>query len=174
MNLVSGHQRIAILDSLEGSQDYSITVAMIDVDEKTEKEQNIFLNNANAQGEYDIDMLKTSFADIDFLEAGFDLADVSYFKAEEVVESEGQNISEEEEDLVGDIAEIQADKDARKAAVKEVKAQMAETSAERGEKFVVITFRSVSEKDDFLLKYGFPEIEKYIDAYTLERIIKGQ
>src|SRR4051812_29770 len=44
-NLVSGHQRLAVLDSLEGSQDYLLTVDVVDLSEQEEKEQNLFFNN---------------------------------------------------------------------------------------------------------------------------------
>jgi len=56
-NLVGGHQRINQLDTLEGSQDYSLEVDVIDVDELQEKEINILLNNQTAQGEFDEDKL---------------------------------------------------------------------------------------------------------------------
>jgi len=52
-NLVSGHQRLSILDELEGGTDYRLTVSVVDVDERTEKELNVFLNNAGSQGEWD-------------------------------------------------------------------------------------------------------------------------
>lgn len=52
-NLVGGHQRLAQLDSLENGTDYALTVSVIDVPLKKEKEINLMLNNPNAQGEYD-------------------------------------------------------------------------------------------------------------------------
>ena len=39
MNIVSGHQRVSILDSLERNKDYSLTVSMVDLSEKEEKER---------------------------------------------------------------------------------------------------------------------------------------
>ena len=57
MNIVSGHQRISILDSLERKKNYNLTVAMVDLSEKEEKEQNIFFNNTKVQGEFDTDIL---------------------------------------------------------------------------------------------------------------------
>ena len=47
-NIVSGHQRVALLDSLHKSKKYSLSVAVVEMDEKTEKEQNIFMNNTGA------------------------------------------------------------------------------------------------------------------------------
>lgn len=56
-NLVSGHQRLSIVDELEKSKDYEITVSAIDVDEKDEMALNVQLNNASMMGEFDIDGL---------------------------------------------------------------------------------------------------------------------
>src|SRR4028118_1920071 len=47
-NLVSGHQRLSILDELEGSDDYSLTVASVVLTDQEEKEQNIFFNSQSA------------------------------------------------------------------------------------------------------------------------------
>lgn len=65
MNIVSGHQRISILDSLERKKNYNLTVAMVDLSEKEEKEQNIFFNNTKVQGEFDTDILAEMLSDID-------------------------------------------------------------------------------------------------------------
>jgi len=77
-NLVSGHQRVSVMDEINryepesGKNDYPITVSVVHFDEKTEKEQNLFANNRNAQGEFDDDMLRTMLAGIDYSYAGFD------------------------------------------------------------------------------------------------------
>jgi len=53
MTIVGGHQRIDAMDSILRKDDYELTVAMIDVDEKQEAAINVFLNNPSAQGEWD-------------------------------------------------------------------------------------------------------------------------
>ena len=82
MNIVSGHQRISILDSLERKKDYNLTVAMVDLSEKEEKEQNIFFNNTKVQGEFDTDILASMLSDIDFECAGLDINDVGILGVE--------------------------------------------------------------------------------------------
>jgi len=74
MNIVAGHQRIDQLDSLERGKDYQLDVAFIDVDEKTEKEQNVFLNNELAAGTFDLEKLDKllRLPDISFENAGFE------------------------------------------------------------------------------------------------------
>lgn len=81
-NLVSGHQRVAIMDSVNrydpetGKNDYEFRVEVVHLDEKTEKEQNLFMNNRNVQGEYDDDMLRKLLVDIDYENAGFEDMDL--------------------------------------------------------------------------------------------------
>jgi hypothetical protein len=71
-NIVGGHQRLAALDALEGSQSYMLTVDVVRLDEKTEKEQNVFLNNATAQGDWDLKALERMLSeDVNLENAGF-------------------------------------------------------------------------------------------------------
>ena len=87
-NIVSGHQRISIADELnkfkEGSieNDYPIKVEVINVDDKKEKELNIFMNSRATQGEYDYKKLAQIFPDIDAELAGLDDVDVSMIEVE--------------------------------------------------------------------------------------------
>jgi len=65
-NLVGGHQRLAILDLLsESGENYSLTVAVVDLDEVREKALNASLNAKSAQGEYDSEKLKSLLAEIE-------------------------------------------------------------------------------------------------------------
>ena len=75
-NLVGGHQRLKQIDDIEGSKDYTLQLAVIDVDEKQEKEINILLNNKAAQGDFDIDKLAEIIEDIDYDAAGFNADDI--------------------------------------------------------------------------------------------------
>ena len=76
-NIVSGHQRISVLDSLNKEKNYKIKVSKVNLDDKTEKEQNIFMNNKAAQGEFDLEILQNLYSDgIDFSKAGFDNVEI--------------------------------------------------------------------------------------------------
>ncbi len=74
--LVSGHQRLTAMDQLQkydpetGKNDYSIRCDLIDMDETAEKELLILLNNPNAQGEWDDEMLSALVQQIDYTNAG--------------------------------------------------------------------------------------------------------
>ncbi|MGN6643835.1 MAG: ParB N-terminal domain-containing protein, partial [Verrucomicrobiota bacterium] len=75
-NIVGGHQRISQLDALEGSADYSLTVAVLDVAEAREKELNILLNNQEVCGDFDLDKLKEMLTEeISLVNTGFDHAE---------------------------------------------------------------------------------------------------
>jgi hypothetical protein len=72
-NLVSGHQRLSILDEKSKGQEYLLDVASIEVPEKEEVELNIFLNNGSAMGEFDLGALKDLSQEFEF-----DLGDVGF------------------------------------------------------------------------------------------------
>jgi ParB-like nuclease domain len=71
-NVVSGHQRLALMDAIEGKSDYELDVAVVDLDEKTEKEQCAFMNNELAQGSFDVPKLADVLKVADFSLCGFD------------------------------------------------------------------------------------------------------
>lgn len=77
-NLVSGHQRIGILDALMGTDNYKLPVDVVDLGDKEEKEQNIFFNNHEAQGSWDVELLGKCLKDegIDSAKMGFSTATV--------------------------------------------------------------------------------------------------
>lgn len=73
-NLVSGHQRLTILDQENGykkgnaSTDYDVTVTKVDLSEQDEKAQNVFFNNQAAMGFFDEAKLDDLMKSIDFSE----------------------------------------------------------------------------------------------------------
>lgn len=56
-NLVSGHQRLSILDDLHGSSDYELDMDVVDLPLKQEIKANIAFNNEQAMGRFDEDLL---------------------------------------------------------------------------------------------------------------------
>lgn len=89
-HLVGGHQRLAILDELEGSADYSLTLARIDVSPSTERKLNLLLNNAHAQGTWDTAKLQALIAEMegDIALTGFDEKAIDELLAEAAGEKE--------------------------------------------------------------------------------------
>lgn len=165
-NLVGGHQRISILDDLEGSQDYLLTVSAIDVDEKTEKELNIFLNNASAQGSYDLDALGELLKDgISIEETGFDTIDLQIM----FDGSQGFEIPEipagKEDKAQSDIEKI--------AGMKQRKKDWKEKAKQKddAEYYVIAVFRNRQETDAFLKGAGFPIEDRYISGERLATLL---
>ncbi len=74
--LVGGHQRLSVLDELEGSDDYTITVQQIDVDENEEMLLNMALNNPSLQGQFDADLQRELFEHL--MSEGVDVEGAGY------------------------------------------------------------------------------------------------
>lgn len=101
-NLVSGHQKVSIMDDVNkydpetNENDYLVKVEVANLSEKEEKEQNLFMNNRNAQGEYDDDMLRQLLEGIDFTLAGFDDFDVQLLGFDNGYEEEYEDYTQED------------------------------------------------------------------------------
>jgi hypothetical protein len=95
-NIVGGHQRITIMDSLMGSSDYSLSVAVIDVDEVREKELNVLLNNGAAQGSWDMEGLAKLFGDdrVSLEGSGFDVTDLYDLFGDGILEDRENDLAE--------------------------------------------------------------------------------
>lgn len=92
-NLVSGHQRVAQMDIInkydpdDPETDYEFRVEVVEMDPKTEKEQNVFMNNGNVQGQFDDNLLREMFADepdLDFSAMGLDTFDMQILGLSEI------------------------------------------------------------------------------------------
>lgn len=163
-NMVSGHQRLSILDELERSEDYTLTVAVVNLDPTTEKEQNIFLNSTTFAGEFDFTALKNLLPDIDHLNAGLDLYDLNVIGVE--LETEQQTAGTEDEDEFFEDA---------KEKVKEAKRKASEAIEDRfdeGERYVTLSFTDYAAKAAFMLKYGLNPDDLYIKGEQFGAIIE--
>lgn len=168
MNIVSGHQRISILDSLERKKDYNLTVAMVDLSEKEEKEQNIFFNNTKVQGEFDTDILASMLSDIDFECAGLDINDVGILGVEVDLPSI-EEPSEADKEVMKLNNEIYDNKrEMRKAVMSHSQTK----NEELVDTFVVLTFSNQSNKEVFLQRFGFRPQEKYINGEVLSDMVE--
>lgn len=90
-NLVSGHQRLSIIDSIHKKKNYDILVTVVDFDLETEKKQNIALNNKEMQGDFDLEKLRELMVEMpDVTDTGFSESDTLQMFGE------GLNYSSEE------------------------------------------------------------------------------
>ena len=177
MNIVSGHQRIACLDSLEHKQDYSLDVAMVDLSEKEEVEQNLFMNNEKAMGEYDPFMLAEVFEsnDIEVDNTGFELLDLGILGVEvdmaAAYDESAEPESEDDKELLQLNGQIYDDShELRKA----ISGYAKNENKENINVFTVLTFSSEESKAAFMEKYGFTAYEKYIKGEILDQIIEDK
>lgn len=168
MHIVSGHQRLKALDEIEKSNDYNLIVELIDVDEKTEKEQNIFMNSKSTQGQYDMSMLSVILPDIDVNNAGLDENDIRLIMLESptVLVSTNENIKD-------DFKELETDYNDRKDAIKELKNNIKDSLHEKqGDSFVVVSFDSYANKCMFMERFGYNQEDRYIKGESFSDIIE--
>ncbi len=166
-NLVGGHQRLSIRDELEGTDDYTLTVAVVDVDERQEKALNVALNNPSAQGQYDLTALQSLVSEdgVQFEDMGFDKLDVSMLFAD------GDRLqsmfSDEGDSAKGDIEQIgkMSKMSSEQAALKRVEVAASQlkhkTNDDDAEFYAVFVANSRADLDAFLKRFGLPETERY-------------
>lgn len=228
-NLVSGHQKVSIMDAVNrynpetGDNDYEFRVEVVDFDDKTEKEQNLFMNNKAVQGTYDDDMLRSLLSEIDYTNAGFsemdlqmlglgDFGDYDVLSAfadptdanpddetapDTAARRETKDWSKEE--VVGDrtdlaahdemtmdsgenhkldrssdfYADNEANQIARHNEVQKIKDRIASQNDVNKDggmlSYVVISFKTPTEKARFMEQYGFDPMAKYINGEEFQR-----
>lgn len=165
-NLVGGHQRISILDDLERSQNYLLTVSAIDVDETTEKQLNLFLNNQNVQGDWDIAGLEKIMKDLDgkVEGTGFDKIELQAL----CNSAEMAGIFSDEADKAAPVVNsIQSLKDRRKVAREKNQKQ------DDVDFYAVLVFGDAKELDGFLARCQLVKSERYHDGRKVMAMLKG-
>lgn len=128
-NLVSGHQKVGIMDEVNRynpethENDYKIRVEVVHLTDKEEKEQNLFMNNRSVQGEFDDDMLIQMLGDIEYQNAGFDDFDMELLGIADIPDEVSKN----------DINEIVEPKQWRKEDIVQNKEHLAKVDSETSE-----------------------------------------
>lgn len=183
-NLVSGHQRLSIIDEIEKynpdthENDYPIRVEVLQLSDKEEKEQNIFFNSTTAQGEFDNDLLAALIPEIDYDLAGLDEADINVLIADvpvfdvadynQAVKDDFRNLEQitEEERL------------ARKEAVKQAKQAAKDNLSEEvtGDPYITLSFYDYESKLYFMevLKNKIEEAKIIYSVRPDDKYIKGE
>lgn len=159
-NLVGGHQRVSVIDELEGTQDYCLTVAVIDVDDAKERELNVALNNVAMQGAYDEQLLSQLLADAETLGEELD-NDILGFDATELKLLRGEEI------FAGSAEAGQADKetiDKIKGATARSKEREATKTDGDANHYLVVVFSHTSELNKFREHLKLNPDEQYFDG----------
>jgi hemerythrin superfamily protein len=173
-NLVSGHKRVETLNLIHGhdgstEKDYKIKVEKVQLDQKQEREQNIFMNAKSAQGEFDMDVLASILDDIDYQSAGLTDSDLTLIMAQTNYEFANNSTIE---NVISDMESIEKPYDDRKAAIKLAKQQQKEKTEqhfEEGETYFIVSFDNVDNKVFFLERFGFSPDDKYVKGELLEQ-----
>lgn len=183
-NLIDGHKRVMSVDLIQGydgtpETDYDIKVEAVDFDEKTEKEQLLFMAKSQDPIDYNLVAKNFSIDEIDFKAAGFTEQDTEQIKmlqddleaslkesgiddfsedflnepmasvAESVPMTELPNIEKTSEEIV---AEHAAKPKMTKEEVKEQKQHCTDVGMKRQEdidNFIFIDFESLEQKQLF-------------------------
>lgn len=157
--VVSGHQRLRAMDAINGSKNYQLTVAAVELAEADEKAANILMNNPEAQGEWDLEELGKLMKepDLDLAAAGLGAADV--YK------------------LIGDDADadVLREVDERAAEAKKLDKEIAEkgrdAAAYEWDYYFVTVFKNHEQRKAFADRYGL-EDNRYISGEDLENILR--
>lgn len=162
-NLIGGHKRVETLDLINGYDgteltDYDIKVECVELDLKTEKEQNIYLNNKKQQGETDFELMAVLISEIDIENAGIDEQDIEIIEAIVPNFEFGKN-----EDIKIGIEELSYNE--KKENIKSLKNNIKSGIRENQQStHFTITFRSYDEKAEFLEGIGINGDETIISS----------
>lgn len=192
--IVSGHQKVAILDGQNKynpatrENDYILRIELIDVDEKEEKTINILLNNQNVGGEWDYNRLREIVPDIDYKDAGLTEADLNIIGVDFMFQTEEESdITAQLEDMMTPVTELkEAEKAERQAQLqmerqakidhmKEVKQQVKEDAQQKAENmdaYVMLSFDTFAAKAAFCERFGYGRYDKFIKGEVFDQIIE--
>lgn len=191
-NLVSGHQRLSIIDEIEKynpdthENDYPIRVEVLQLSDKEEKEQNIFFNSTTAQGEFDNDLLAALIPEIDYDLAGLDEADINVLIADVPV----FDVADYNQAVKDDFRNLEQITDeerlAHKEAVKQAKQATKDNLSEEviGDPYITLSFYDYESKLYFMevlknkiekakIIYSVRPDDKYIKGEIVQQIIEN-
>lgn len=163
-NLVSGHQRLAIIDREQGwpgGSDFSIGVSVVKMNEKREKQLNVWLNNRAAQGAFDeaglYELLKESESSLD--DMGLTRGDLmlEFGSLPDDLDSMFQPEIDASKPAVDEIALIKDRK-------KKYRAEEASAPAQDADYYLMVVFDSAAAKNDWLRQNRFPTDARFVTA----------
>lgn len=162
-NVVGGHQRLKILDALAGGEvDYLLDVAVVELDEKQEKEANLLLNTDTVTGDFDLELLAPLLNDasIDIEATGFDAGDVYRLLGEGMTK-------ETELDAIAEKVK------AARERYRDIAAKMSAKNQDRDEFYMVVVFRNGKERSEFLAAAGLDE-NRYQSGAVLAELFRAR
>ncbi|KAB1228462.1 ParB N-terminal domain-containing protein [Chryseobacterium viscerum] len=185
-NLVDGHKRVMSLDILNGydgtlDTDYEIKVEITEMDEKTEKEQNIF--QTRSRTEFDEELLRLLVPEIDYEAAGLTDYDLEFLgidlnpdTADEVLQDleDFYKPVKDQKELEKAVKKELSDEE-KKENVKNVKEDIQQKAIEKVQNmdaYVTLSFDSWQNKEAFMLRFDFDPELKMIKGERLSGIVE--
>jgi len=168
-NLVGGHQRMELMDSLLRTKNYTLDVAEVDMSEAEEVAANIALNNANAMGEFDYGAVQSLATDY-----GLDLQKDFLFDRDDMLVSFGMDLEDAHVQVrnADTTPELMQELKDRKKLVRErlqgAKAEVGDYTSTAMPGVLTLVFNDDSQKRQFCTSVGLSETVTTIHA---ERVL---
>lgn len=171
-NLISGHKRTMALDEINKydgtpATDYDIKVEAVEFNEKTEKEQNVYMDSRSTNTEQDYDLLKAIMPEIDYKNAGLTDYDMAIMGVD-------LDLGKEDEGL----AEVMANQKSREEKiqhVKDIKAEVRKGITDKvdvGDPILTLSFDNFKNKASFMRRFGFDDREKFIKGEIFAEMVE--
>jgi hypothetical protein len=180
-NLVSGHKRIMAMDleyKYDGTTqtDYNIKVEAIELTEKQEKEQNIFMDAKSTNTPQDLTLLAEILPEIEIENTGLTDQDLNLISIEvpnfkfgnsDIITEAMQDTSKDYEDKKQKLIEV-------KKLLKGNVSNMRENSLQESKTYIILSFDSNDNKCEFMERFGYSSDQEIIKgelfADQIERI----
>lgn len=182
MNLVSGHQRLTILDELEKynpetkENDYELDGAAVEMTEEQERKQNIFMNNREAQGEYDADLLQDMLLLVPVEDFGMSDAELAILGVPVESANAGPVNDKYFDELFTKKTGTKEQREENKNNVKEMKQQITEKAAQKAAdtalSYFVMNFPDFKSKKAFMQRFDLDPAQTFIDGLEFSEMVE--
>lgn len=183
-NLIDGHRRIKAMDlhyKYDGtsSTDYKVKVEVVNLDDRTEKEQLTYMAVGNTKP--DIDLIASYISDIDYTDVGLDIGELNDILA---INIDTPSLSDSLDDLLSPIPSLdeietpvteEKSYEEKKEHMKAVKQQVKDNAIERQqneEAYIMLSFSSYEAKSDFCDLLECSIDDKFVKGEDVLRLIK--
>lgn len=176
--VVGGHQRLAVLDALEGRDDYELDVAGVDLTPEQEREANVLLNSDHVQGSWDLEKLEALLHEegVSFERIGLEREQIEgMFGAAFFA-----GVQKESEALLAAVEAVEAiappktdvEPTEREKAIAH-RAEMRKTHKLEQDSIVCVVFTTVEECDAFVSRFAYEPGVKYVDGVRVTKVLDG-
>ena len=135
---------------------------MVDLTDREEKQANVFLNNPDAQGDWDVGMLGNLMQT-----DGFTAEELGFTESTAVMMFDGDprfsTLFQDTEDVTATKEQIREVRDHRADSMKDMQ------EAQSADFYFTVVFQNQKAKDRFLMEMGVPVCEQFVNGDILSR-----